>query len=122
MAIAQRRWIAFVSAQLLVCALIASFGAAQDDGGPPLNIQTSSLPRGFVSQTYKVPLQAQNGITPYKWLVTGGALPKGLSLSQDGVLAGTPVEAGLFHFVITATDSAKPAQQRDQEFVLQVLA
>jgi hypothetical protein len=96
--------------------------AQQASTTPPVKITTSSLPRGYVSRAYHVQLEAQNGTTPYKWSVTRGSLPKGLNLSEDGVLGGVPAEAGQFHFIVTVIDGAKPAQQQDQQFDLQVLA
>lgn len=114
---------AFASTLLLLCVLITSLAAAQQTSTTPqLAIRTSSLRRAFVSQAYQVQLEAQNGATPYTWLVTSGSLPRGLSLGEGGILSGLPEEAGQFHFVVTVTDSAKPAQRRNQELTLQVLA
>lgn len=96
--------------------------AQQASNAPPLTITTSSLPRGYVSRVYHVQLEAQNGTTPYKWSLDSGSLPKGLTLSEDGILGGVPLEAGQFRFVVTAADGARPAQQQNQGFALQVLA
>ena len=96
--------------------------AQQTGTAAPLTITTSSLPRGYVSQAFHVQLEVQNGTTPYKWSLASGALPKGLTLSEDGILGGVPLQAGQFHFVVTAADGARPPQQQDQEFALQVLA
>jgi hypothetical protein len=96
--------------------------AQQAGAAPELAVQTTSLDRAFLHVAYHIQLEAQNGTTPYKWLVTSGMLPKGVSLSADGVLEGAPEEAGEFRFVVTVTDSARPAAQRNQELVLQVLA
>jgi Putative Ig domain len=120
MGVANLRSAAFAIGPLLLCVLITSLGVAQQAG--TLTIRAPSLSSAFVSQAYRVQLEAQNGTTPYKWLVSRGSLPKGLSLSEDGLLSGVPLEAGQFHFVVTVADSAKPAQQQDQELVLQVLA
>jgi hypothetical protein len=117
---ASLRAVAFASAPLLFFfVLLTSWGVAQP---APLTIRTSSLPRGFLRQAYQVQLEAQDGTTPYKWLLASGSLPKGVSLSEDGLLAGAPEETGLFHLVVTATDGAKPAQQRNQELDMQVAA
>lgn len=114
------RPISFVS--ILLCVFTTSFALSQQaDSNPQFAIQSSSLPRGFVSLAYHAQLQAQNGTTPYEWAVTSGSLPKGLSLQEDGVLSGVPAEAGEFHFVVTVTDSAKPPQERTHDLVLQVL-
>jgi hypothetical protein len=37
-----------------------------------------------------VQLQAVGGAPPYRWVLVGGSLPPGLSLSSTGVLSGTP--------------------------------
>jgi hypothetical protein len=45
-----------------------------------------------------------------------------LNLSGDGLLSGTPQQSGEFRFAVTASDSAKPAQQRSQDLDLQIMA
>jgi Putative Ig domain len=108
---------------LTVCGVLPGSALAQQTGtAAPLTITTSSLPRGYASQAFHVQLEVQNGTTPYKWSLASGSLPKGLNLTEDGVLGGVPVEAGQFHFVVTVSDNTKPPQQRDQELTLQVLA
>jgi hypothetical protein len=64
------------------------------------------------------PLQATGGITPYKWKVTAGALPRGLRLgSSTGVISGTvkltkhSPPPGLYPFTVTVTDHTKPVHQ-----------
>lgn len=48
-------------------------------------------------------LTAQGGVPPYKW--TSSALPAGLSLSEDGIIAGTPTAPkGDYSVVVTVTD------------------
>lgn len=117
------RSVIFLTTSLLCCALLPTSGVAQEAGLPPLAIRSSSsLSRAFLRQTYRVQLEAENGTTPYKWSVTGGSLPQGLVLTEEGVLSGRPTETGQFHFVVTVTDSTKPAQEEHQEFALQVLA
>ncbi|MGB6054080.1 MAG: putative Ig domain-containing protein, partial [Burkholderiaceae bacterium] len=47
---------------------------------------------------------------PYRYALTAGSLPAGLSLNAaTGVLSGTPTEAGSFPFTITASDSSSGA-------------
>jgi hypothetical protein len=111
------RWIGLLLA--LAGTAAAQQGAAT---GQPLSVRTTSLPKGYVRQGYRFQLEGQGGITPLKWQLTGGSLPRGIAISEDGSLAGIPSEAGSFHFVVTMTDSGKPAQQRNQELDLQVVA
>lgn len=71
-------------------------------------ITTDSLPNGTVDAEYKQTLIA-DGTAPITWKVTGGDLPDGLSLSEDGVLSGTPTAETAekdFTFTVTATNDA----------------
>lgn len=71
-------------------------------------ITTDSLPNGTVDTEYKQTLIA-DGTAPIKWSVTDGSLPDGLSLSEDGVLSGTPTAETAekdFTFTVTATNDA----------------
>src|SRR5712692_9363874 len=68
--------------------------------GEPLSIQTASLPKAILRQEYRFQSQAQGGISPLKWKVSGGALPRGMTVS----------------------DSGKPAQGRNRELILRVVA
>lgn len=68
-------------------------------------ITTTDLPNGTVDAEYKQTLIA-DGTAPITWSVTGGSLPDGLSLSEDGVLSGTPTTADTYNFTVTAENSA----------------
>ena len=71
-------------------------------------ITTTDLPNGTVDAEYKQTLIA-DGTAPITWSVTGGSLPDGLSLSEDGVLSGTPTAETAekdFTFTVTATNDA----------------
>src|ERR1044071_9806821 len=121
------RYFRFFGCGVIVSMLSATvfpgaFGQESGSTPPQLGIKTSSLGTAFVSQAYHVQLEAEGGTTPYKWSLTSGALPNGLSLGHDGVISGIPAEAGQFHFVVSAIDSEKPAQERTQDLVLPVLA
>jgi hypothetical protein len=94
-------------------------GAAE---GQRIVVQTASLPKGFLRQRYQFQLEATGGITPFRWEVSSGALPHGITLTDDGRLSGIPTEVGLFHFVVAATDSSKPPHQRTQVLDLEVVA
>jgi hypothetical protein len=96
--------------------------AQQEAGtGPNLVVKTTSLPKGLRRQPYYFRLKAEGGITPLKWEVSAGMLPVGFTLSEDGILEGTPGIAGEFRFVVTVSDNSRPPRQRDQELVLLVV-
>jgi hypothetical protein len=105
---------------LALCA--SSMGQQGGATGEPLVVQTTSLPTAYLRQQYRVQLKGQGGIMPLKWKLASGALPVGIELSEDGLLSGVPTEAGESHFVVTMTDSGKPAQQLNQELDLKVVA
>jgi len=62
----------------------------------------SPLPNADAGLAYSQQFSASGGIGPYTF--SGVLLPPGLSLSSDGLFAGTPI-AGNFSFFVTATDS-----------------
>ena len=99
--------------------LAAQQGAAT---GEPLLIQTTSLPKAYLRTPYHVQVEAKGGILPLKWTISKGALPPGLTLTDDGLLTGAPTEVGEYRFTVTVSDSGKPGQQRNQELMLQVVA
>ncbi len=99
--------------------LAAQQGAAT---GEPLLIQTTSLPKAYLRTPYHFQVEAKGGILPLKWTISKGALPPGLTLTDDGLLTGAPTEVGEYRFTVTVSDSGKPGQQRNQELMLQVVA
>lgn len=78
-----------------------------DTIAPPLTlgIATSALAAGTTGQTYTQGLEAIGGTAPFVWSATG--LPPGLSV-VNGVIVGTPTQAGVFNVVITVTDGSSP--------------
>ena len=68
-------------------------------------ILTDFLPTAIAGQSYSVSLVGVGGATPYSWRITSGRLPQGLSLSSDGILAGTLSEATSTSFVVAVSDS-----------------
>lgn len=73
--------------------------------GPIVNFITNSLASGTVNQPYSQSVVVSGGTGPYSTVVSSGVLPAGLTLSQTGVIAGTPTSAGNFAFTLRATDN-----------------
>ena len=76
---------------------------------PTLALAPATLPGATVGAAYGQTLAASGGTAPYRYAVTAGALPAGVSLAADGTLAGTPTAGGTSDFTVTATD-ATPAR------------
>ena len=69
-----------------------------------LTIGPATLPNGSLGTAYNQLLAATGDPGPYTFAVTQGMLPAGLTLNAStGALTGTPTQAGLFPFRITAT-------------------
>lgn len=69
-------------------------------------IETSELPEPMLGQRYEAALRARGGTPPYRWSLFGGRLPRGLQLSEDGTIRGTPRAAEQLAFMVNCTDSA----------------
>jgi hypothetical protein len=87
-----------------------------------LAITTTSLPTGQVGTAYSTTLAATGGKAPYKWVLTSGALPAGLTLNPStGAITGTPTEtASATILTVTVTDSSIPAQSKSVSLSLTV--
>ena len=71
-----------------------------------VTITTDTLPDGKVGEAYSQILTA-TGTTPIKWSISGGALPKGLTLDENtGEISGTPAAEGTASFTVKAANSA----------------
>jgi len=75
------------------------------DPTPPLGITTATpLPVAIKGEPYSVALRAEGGREPYRFDIVSGALPDGLTMDGDGVIAGTPAREETREFVVRLTD------------------
>ncbi len=113
------RAVAALLAALVTATGLAGCGAGGPAGDSPLKggggsggatapadtfgIATTSLPAGQPGVAYPtITLTTVAAPGPVAWTLSGGRLPEGLSLSEAGVLAGTPVEEGFSALTVTA--------------------
>jgi hypothetical protein len=90
-------------------------GSPKGSGSGPVTITVTSgggalaasgaPPAGTVNMPYSAALTATGGTAPYTWTISSGSLPAGLTLSNGGVIAGTPTAAGTSSFTATVTDA-----------------
>lgn len=88
----------------------------------PIRILTSTVPEGVVNEAYEATLTAADGFGSYNWVVTGGALPGGLSLEMSGTpsvrITGTPIDSGTFTATVTVFDQNNETDSRAFTFVI----
>jgi hypothetical protein len=76
-------------------------------GGPPLTINTTTLPTGLKGIAYNQQILVSGGVAPYIFTLSSGALPAGISLNRDtGVLSGVATVTGTFYFTVSVRDQA----------------
>ena len=93
-------------------------------------IVTSSVPEATGGAAYSATIQATGGITPYKFKLISGALPRGLRMNRYGAISGTPnpriVGPNAYTFTVQVRDSnTKKAGGRQfdtKTFTLNLLA
>ena len=64
-----------------------------------------TLPSSLYGTSYSQTIQAQGGSLPYNWVLTGGALPPGLSFN-NGAITGTPTSPGTYTFTVQVFDNS----------------
>jgi hypothetical protein len=70
-----------------------------------LTIASSTLPMATFNASYETGLSANGGRPPYRWAMTAGSLPAGLTLASDGLLFGVAREDGFYNMTVQVTDS-----------------
>lgn len=84
---------------------------------PPIALD-DTLPEGSIGAVYNGVVMASDGLAPYTYELTSGALPTGLAIDAAGNITGTPTAIGTFNFSVTATDSNGCPGTRAYEIVI----
>jgi hypothetical protein len=80
---------------------------------PPPTITTTSVATATAGVSYSATLSVSGGTTPFKWTITSGTLPAGLSLSPNtGAITGTPTGASSGSVTFEVTDAAGVSYSR----------
>ena len=88
-----------------------------------LDITSTSTPDGKVGTPYSTGLTPTGGTQPYKWSITGGALPAGLTLdANSGVISGTPTTQQVATFTIQIADSEGTPAAATKSFNINIAA
>jgi hypothetical protein len=78
------------------------------------------LPNPQVGVNYSQTFTGSGGVAPYHYIVSSGALPAGLKLSDAGTISGKATADGTFNFTIKATDSAPVPASGSQAYTFNI--
>jgi endonuclease/exonuclease/phosphatase family metal-dependent hydrolase len=67
-------------------------------------VGTTALPAATTGTQYAFRLMANGGKAPLRWTLATGTLPPGISLAEDGQLAGLPLEPGTHALTVRVQD------------------
>ncbi|HMC77698.1 MAG TPA: Ig domain-containing protein, partial [Vicinamibacterales bacterium] len=88
---------------------------------PPVTVGSAALAKGRATVVYTDALRASGGRGTYRWAVTGGALPGGLSLdAATGAISGVPSVAGTSTFTVTVADAVDATNDASAAFAISV--
>jgi hypothetical protein len=82
----------------------ATTSAATCPASGSITSNPTTLPNGTAGTAYSQQFSGSGGASPYTFSYQG-ALPPGLALSQDGLLAGTPTDYGTYSFDLVTSDA-----------------
>jgi signal peptidase I len=94
---------------------------AMTSAGASLAVATSVLRRAIAARPYAATLDATGGTGPYRWAITSGTLPTGLTLdASTGVISGAPTGSGTMFFMASVTDSGPEARTATAQLSIHV--
>jgi len=96
--------------------------AAADSKADLLVIEPGELPGTYPRGTYLVNLHVRGDYVPsLRWRLTGGTLPPGITLDDNGVLRGEAERAGVYQFEVEVRDGGKPQRGVVKGFTIRVV-
>ncbi len=69
---------------------------------------STDLPAGVIGEEYSHQVAATGGVLPYHFSIQVANLPDGLSISESGLISGTPTRIKNYTFAVRVEDSADP--------------
>lgn len=105
----KKKWLLFLIVAILLlflagCSDASSAIASTQSQWAQLSVATVKLPDGKVGTQYNQKLVASGGVPPYRWTISDGDLPPGLTLG-GGTISGTPSIYGTFTFTLLVEDA-----------------
>jgi hypothetical protein len=91
----------------------------------PVSIVTTTLTPATIGTPYALAVVATNGLQPYAWALTSGALPSGLQLNaQTGLISGTlgrDAQTQMFQVAVTDGEVPPTSDQRTFKLIVNVV-
>jgi hypothetical protein len=92
-----------------------------------IEITTTSVPNGTADTAYSAVIRASDGCTPYKWSISSGELPNGITAtasanSVDLNLDGTPTKSGKYSFTASVAGCGGEAAKKSYTLTIQASA
>jgi len=87
------------------------------------HVTTTALPAATPGAPYSAQLEAAGAVPPFRWRKVSGALPKGVQLSEGGLLSGTvnrKLGAGSDTFTVAAKTTQKPHEHAVSTLTVEV--
>jgi len=81
-------------------------GDACEGGGPYIQC-CLDMPQVYVDEPFYYQFWGVGGTPPYTWNKITGQIPYGTTLSEDGVISGTPLTVGDYTFYVVLGDAGK---------------
>ena len=72
---------------------------------PAFEMEQLLTPKGDIDVPYTFAFNVTGGVAPYTYTIVSGRLPRGVEMSEDGVISGTPLDGGNYNFAFTVTDA-----------------
>ena len=82
----------------------------------------SQLPDAYPHRHYELRFHAHGAASVQHWKVEKGALPPGMKLDDNGLLAGDPERPGDFQFTVSVMDGGNRESAVQKQFGLKVVA
>ena len=88
----------------------------------PVSILTRETQLGRVDTDYSLALSATGGYPPYRWELSEGELPAGLTLdAASGLIAGQPSEPGTYSYAVSVKDAEGSGPAQSQRLKTEIL-
>ena len=130
-AVTRSVWVAVMAVAWIVCQFVPAYANGIGQSGIPADSSQqnvlviendSQLPDTYPGARYEARLFARGGVPVLHWRLEKGALPPGIKLEDTGLLHGAAERTGEFQFTASVTDSGKPQQAVQKQFVIRVVS